>query len=56
MRKEIEMMKVTYEIYSKLLDKTHTNVKFVSEKKDFDLFNLAVHHGQATIIKEEEIA
>jgi len=44
------MITITYKTYSKILDKTFTNVKEVKSMSDWDLFNLALFHGQATII------
>ena len=45
------MITVTYQTYSKILDKTFTDQKEVKSIEDFNLFNLALFHGQAQIIE-----
>ena len=49
------MIRITYQTYSKILDKTFVNTKEVKTEADFNLFNMALHHGQAQIIKREVI-
>jgi len=47
------MITITYQTYSKVLDKTFTNTKEVKSMNDWNIFNLALFHGQATITKKE---
>ena len=43
-------MKITYEIYSRILNKTYQNTKRVNSMSEWDLFNMAVYHGNAVIV------
>lgn len=49
------MIRITYQTYSKILDKTFTNVKEVKSMSDWDLFNMALFHGHATVVSTEAV-
>lgn len=49
------MVKVTYKTYSKILNKEFINTKTVKSLDDFNLFNLALFHGQAVILETENV-
>jgi hypothetical protein len=55
LKQENDMIKVTYTTYSDLLKKEFTDSKEVKSMEDFNLYNLALFHGRAVIIKTEEI-
>ena len=49
------MIRVTYQTYSELLNKTFEDAKEVKSMEDFNLYNLALFHGRAVILETEEI-
>ena len=49
------MIKITYTTYSDILNKEFTDSKVVKSLADFNLFNLALFHGRAVIIKTESV-
>ena len=53
---EVNMIVVTYETYSKILDKTFVNVERFKSLDDWNLRNLALFHGQARTISVDEVA
>ena len=50
------MIHITYKTYSKVLDKTFTDEKTVKNMGDWNLYNLALFHGQAIILETKKIA
>jgi len=50
------MIRITYQTYSKLLDKHFEDVTDVKSMADWNLYNLALFHGKAKILKTEAIA
>ena len=49
------MIRVTYTIYSKLLEKTFTNTEDFKSMADWSLWNMALFYGEAVIVKQEQI-
>ena len=49
------MIEITYQTYSKILDKTFESTERFKSINDFNLRNLALFHGQAVIIKRRNL-
>ena len=49
------MYRITYSTYSEVLKKEFTDQKEVKSLDDWNLYNLALFHGRAIILKTEEI-
>jgi hypothetical protein len=49
------MIKIDFETHSDLLKKTFRDTKNFESMDDWNLFNLALFHGRAVIIKTEHI-
>ena len=47
------MLTITFQTYSKILKKTFTQVETFESMDDFRLWNLALFHGRAKIVKVE---
>jgi hypothetical protein len=52
---ETDMIKIDFETHSDLLKKTFRDTKNFESMDDWNLFNLALFHGRAVIIKTEHI-